>query len=169
MRGKTFNGTTGGDVVSGPYRKWNRASNEVESEAALNTLINDMRKTTRAAYLPEKLKQGRENLEKALHSMGENDWAKRVDGLSSWQFNVLWFGNPAAVEAVFLKYEEMQKMARAEGETSKESWQNKVVEDSAYEFGEFLTWAERDVPREKPNANSNPANQTRKQNRPKRR
>lgn len=55
-----------GSANYGPYRKYDRQPGDVESLSALRKLSDAMAGKTRVNYLPTKIKQGKENLEKAL-------------------------------------------------------------------------------------------------------
>lgn len=87
---------------------------------------------------------------KALEVIGNHEWEEQVARLSSYQFDALWFGNPAAVEAVFMKYGAMTDQATEEDGSSKERWQNRRIDAEAEEFSRFLDWAENTVPRNRP-------------------
>lgn len=137
-------------AVYGPYSDIEREPTEIPSRSALNTFIANQEKKFKPGYFRSKIKEGRENLTKALIAMGNDVWLEQVNRLTEYQFDALWFGNPAAIEAVFLSYGDMKDRAASEERSSKERWQDKVINDESAEFGRFLDWAENEVPRNRP-------------------
>lgn len=135
-------------VVNSPYGSSIKDVGGVTSAKALDILNKDMKAKLDPDYLPGKVKEGRESLVKALNIMGENEFVQKVNELSDWQFEVLWFGTSFA-DTAFLKYDIEQE--RAAG-TRKERWQDKVVENDYKLISEFLDWAgnEENIPREGP-------------------
>jgi hypothetical protein len=133
--------------VYGPYRKYDREPGQIKDASALEELTNDLNKKLRSDYLGEKISEGRENLEKALTAMGENELQQGVDRLSDYQFDALWFGTNFA-EATFLKYQaEKDRLAG----TRKEKWQDRMIDSAYSELGSLLDWAGTKVPTERPN------------------
>lgn len=134
-------------AVYGPYSSITREASEIASVNALNKLIEQQRKKFNTRYFSRKLTESKANLMKALVAIGNHEWLEQVARLSNYQFDALWFGNPAAIEAVFLRYETLTDNAV---DSPKERWQDKVIENESAEFGQFLNWAENEVPRDRP-------------------
>lgn len=123
--------------VKGPYAPIDFGTSTIPGERAAKAITESLRKQLRSSYLPGKINQGRENLKKALRVMGEETLVQRVDELSDNAFDALWFGS-AFAEITFMKYDVEQ--ARAAG-TSKERWQDRVVDNAYDDIGRFLEWA----------------------------
>lgn len=140
---------TYGSAVSGPYNTSPLEPSDIKDLQSLRKLSDAMLKRLKVSYLPTTLKQGRGNLEKALTALGEHEEIKLISELSEYQFDALWFGTTYA-EITFLRY----GMDRSSGDddSSKERWQNRVVEDAATDAREFLQWAANEVPRTRPKA-----------------
>jgi hypothetical protein len=136
-----------GSSVYGPYREFDREPSDIKNAGALKTLIADMRKRSKANYLDRKISEGRENIEKVLTILGDQENLERIDKMSDYQFDIFWFGNPGVVESIFMHYG-IEKQ-RAAG-TRKEQWQDKVVESAANELGPVLDDIAANVPRDRP-------------------
>jgi hypothetical protein len=118
-------------VVQGPYRNINRSPIDVASRSALKNLSEQMLNQIKPDYLKGKLEQGRENLNKALLIMGNEDEVARLSYLSDEQFDAFWFGTNIA-ESVFMKYNLENNPAAG---SRKEKWQDKVIADAAEDLG----------------------------------
>lgn len=129
--------TRGQATVKGPYSMELLSPGQVAGERAAQILSNNFLKQLKSNYLPAKIGEGRDNLKKALNIMGEESLVDKVDDLSDDAFDVLWFGS-AFAEITFMKYDIEQ--ARAAG-TSKEKWQDKMVDNAFDDIGTFLQWA----------------------------
>lgn len=123
--------------VKGPYSMDVLDPSQIPSLKALRENSRNVLKQLSSAYLPRKINEGRENLNKALTIMGEYGLIDRVNSLSDNAFDVMWFGS-AFAEITFMKYDIEKE--RAAG-TSKENWQNKVVDNAFDDISEFLDWA----------------------------
>lgn len=130
----------GNATVSGPYKEFDIRVQNITSANALEVFIKDVNKMLSPGYLKRKLNDGRDNILKALDILGEHEWADRVAELNDYQFNSLWFGSPGAIESLFVKYN--IETGRNVGESRKEAYQNRVVENESRDFEEFLSWAE---------------------------
>lgn len=135
-----------GSAVYGPYRKLDRESTDIASAGALKKLTRDMVNKLKPDYLENKISEGRENIEKALIIMGDEEYLQQIRELSDYQFDAMWFGTNFA-EAAFMKYHAEQE--RAAG-TRKEKWQDKRIDSAFDDLGSLLSWAREEVPREAP-------------------
>ena len=135
-------------VVNSPYGSTIKDVGGIPSAKALDMLNKSMKDKLDSGFVPSKVKEGRSQLISALSIMGENEFIDKVNELSDYQFEVLWFGTSFA-DTAFLKYDIEQE--RAAG-TRKERWQDRVIENDYKLISEFLEWAgnEENIPREKP-------------------
>ena len=169
MRNKRLPGRTSRQVLSGPYIDFNSRSNEITSPKALERLIGDIKKQLNPRYFEKKLEQGRDNLIKALETMGDQESVKTVAGLSDFQFDVLWFGHPTVIEGIFIKYDLEKKRNSGERQSSKEDWQDRRAEERAEEFVQFLNDVKSTVPTDRPATSQIPTTKASKTNRTRRR
>lgn len=136
---------TTGSAVYGPYRKFDRNASDFTSANAVELLRKDLLNRATPDFLSSKIQQGRGNLKKVLIILGEYEYVDRIDKLTDYQFDLLWYGTTVA-ESVFMQYGIEKE--RAAG-TRKERWQDKVVESAAGELGDVLEWVESQ-PKERP-------------------
>ena len=125
-------------IVQGPYRQINRTPSDIASRSALKTLSEQLLEQVKPNYLQKKLNKGRENLNKALEIMGNDDEIDRLNALSDSQFDAFWFGTNIA-ESIFMKYNIEHNSTEG---SRKEKWQDKAIADAAEDMGEYITWAE---------------------------
>lgn len=136
-----------GSAVYGPYRQYNREAKDIKNVGALQKLSQNLKNMLRSSYLQGQISAGREQLEKALSIMGENEMINQVNGLSDYQFDVLWFGTEFA-ENVFDRYDLLKE--REDG-TAKERYQDSAHESQLDDLGGLLDFASG-LPRERPKA-----------------
>lgn len=130
-----------GQAVYGPYRMFNRSSTDIPSVSALRQLTRDMVNRVSTNFFGNKVQKDKENLKKALIAIGEHENMARIDNLSDYQFDALWYGTNIA-EAVFMQYGIMSEKQSDSLDSQKEKWQDRVVESAVAEFGTVLQWAE---------------------------
>lgn len=134
-----------GSAVYGPYRKYDRAAKDIKDAGALDKLSDNLKKMLKSSYLQGQISAGREQLERALTVMGEGEMIARVNELSDYQFDALWFGTEFA-ENVFDRYDLLKE--REDG-TSKERYQDSAVESQLDDLDGLLQWAS-ELPRTRP-------------------
>lgn len=138
----------GGASNYGPYTKFNREPGDIKNQRALEKLNADMVRMLKPQFMEGKVQQGKENLEKAILTIGKPELIDAMNELSDFQFEAMWFGSNFA-EAVFQKYDLMNE--RKEG-TRKEKWQDKIVDSEFDELGTVLSYYAdpANVPTERP-------------------
>lgn len=136
QRNAMIHPTAVGEVVNRPYSYIDRTSSQVPNIEALESLTKDMRRKTKAGFLPGEIGKARKQLRGMLKVTGNNELGNRASGLSDSQFDTLWnYTNFATL--ISLSYE----MAKLRATGGKERWHDSVVEDASGDIGELLDWA----------------------------
>jgi hypothetical protein len=136
-----------GDVVNRPYSKIERKAINIASADALEKLTRDMERKLNRSYLPKKMKESRQQLREMLTMIGNDELNKHAQGLTDFQFDVLWNDTKFATD-IGLIYGVMQMKAAG----GKDRWYSSVVEDYSNDIMEALRWA-KTLPRTQADAN----------------
>jgi hypothetical protein len=133
--------------VRGPYATIDTALGDITSRKALLAIGEKMVEQSKVNYLGRQIGQGRENLNKALLVMGDNESIEELNKLSAYQFDAFWF-NTNIAEAVFMQYARVQDQFN-ETATQKETWQQREIDEATRELGNHIKWA-ASLPRDRP-------------------
>lgn len=125
-----------GAIVNRPYSVLDRRPNNVKDAQALQKLVKDMRRKVSEKFLPEKIKEGRKQLNDMLTTIGNNELKAKANSLTDAQFNVLWNYTNFATNVSGIYFQMQNKAA---GSTDK--WYSSVVEDWSSDIRELFDWA----------------------------
>lgn len=151
-----------GSSVYGPYQRFNRGPQNFVTEEGLQSASMQMLGNLTQKFFNKKLNQGRENLQRVLELMGEDNMAERIDELSDFQFDVLWHGDPATIDRLFMRYD--VEKAKSHGENPKRMDMD-ATEGAIDEFVGLFEWVETGVPREAQTQSNAKAKTTRQRRR----
>jgi hypothetical protein len=131
-----------GAIVNRPYSPIDRKPNNIPSQKALDKLIADMNKKVSGKFLPEKLQEGRGQLNTMLNSIGNPELISEANLLTDSQFDILWNYTNFASNVSGIYFLMMKNATDDSGEEmEKGNWWDSVVEDYSDDIRELFSWA----------------------------
>lgn len=125
-----------GATVNRPYTVIDRKPTNIKNAEALRKLTKDMEKKVSGSFLPQQIKNGREQLNQMLTTIGNPELQKKANSLTDAQFNVLWNYTNFASNVSGVYFQMQHKAAEVN-----DKWYSSVVEDWSSDIRELFDWA----------------------------
>jgi len=128
-----------GTTVNRPYSPTDKRPGNIKSAQALKKLTDDIRRKTKADFLPSQIKKARAQLKQMLDIVGSGELKDMADKLTDHQFDILWNYTQIAQEASGIYY----IMQHQSAEATQRSAYDSVVENYSDDIRELLIGAQK--------------------------
>jgi hypothetical protein len=136
-RKATLHRTAAGNVVNAMFPSEITPLSGINGQEGLEKSLARMRKMLSPEYNAERIKAGREQLDKMLEIIGHTDLIDQVNNLNDYQFDIL-FNESGFTRQTVLTYDILQRKMQT---GSIDRGRAAVLENSENDLREFLEWA----------------------------